>query len=361
MTVGIAAVYFALTGLGMLFKPQLQPIVDHALQQASSCTSRLPLDDLIARSRSLHPSGAVRQVETAPGGLGVTIVRYADLQGVYVDSCTGAVLGEQARWGGVFGTIEKLHRLRFLESSDLSELISGSVSVIMGTVLVLGGLTLWWPRSKAQLRHAFKLPRGLKGLALDLKLHRLLGAYAALVLLASSMASWTMTFDWARQVAYDVTMSAPPAGKPRAVASSAPPADSEALLSRVLQIVPAADSITLAYPRASGDPVEVIVIQRNAPHPNARTMVYLDPATASVLRYEPYASSPAGYKLYRWLTSLHMGYVGGPVGQLMLLGAMACVPVLAFTGIRSWLRRRRLGCERTQAPARQHEPMPAST
>ena len=353
MTVGIVATYFAMTGLGMLFKPQLQPIVEQVRQPTATCGSRLPLDDLIALSRGLHPSGAVRQVELTAGGRGVTTVRYADLQGVYVDPCTGALLGQQARWGGPFGTIEKLHRLRFLESSDVSELVAGSVSLVMATVLAVGGLVLWWPRSRAQLRQAFKLPRGLKGLAFDVKLHRTLGGYAALVLLASAVASWTMTFDWARGMAYTVTRSTPPAAKPRVADAGTARAGSEALMSAVLRVVPTADSITLAYPRKPGDPVEVIVIERDAPHPNARTMVYLDPATAGVVRYEPYASSPAGYKLYRWLCSLHMGYIGGPIGQLALLAAMACVPVLAFTGIRSWLRRRRVERERTrQAAAR---------
>src|SRR5215831_7810881 len=106
MTVGIVASYFALTGLGMLFKPQLQPIVEQALQPTATCGRRLPLDDLIALSRGLHPSGVVRQLELTDAGRGVTTVRYADLEGVRVDPCTGALLGEQARWGGVFGTVE---------------------------------------------------------------------------------------------------------------------------------------------------------------------------------------------------------------------------------------------------------------
>lgn len=353
MTIGILATYFALTGLSMLFKPQLQPFVDKALRPTAICNSRLPLDDLIARSRRLHPSGAVRQVELAAAGRGETVVRYADLEGVFVDPCTGAVLGQQARWGGLFGTIEKLHRLRFLESSDISELVSGSASLVMGTVLAIGGLALWWPRNRLQLRNALKLPRGLKGLPFDVKLHRTLGGYAALVLLASAVASWTMTFDWARAIAYTITRSSPPAAKPRAADAGGAAATSEALLSEVLRIVPTADSITLGYPRKPGEPVEVIVIERAAPHPNARTMVYLDPATARILRYEPYASSPAGYKLYRWLCSLHMGYIGGVLGQLVLLAAMACVPVLAFTGIRSWLRRRRVAHDRASQAAAQ--------
>ncbi|MEO0953152.1 MAG: PepSY-associated TM helix domain-containing protein, partial [Pseudomonadota bacterium] len=186
----------------------------------------------------------------------------------------------------------------------------------------------------------FRLPRGLEGQAFDVKLHRTLGAYAALVLLVSAMASWTMTFNWARQLVYDVTLSSPPEKKPRAIKMGRP-AGGEALLSRTLQVVPDAETITIVYPRKAGDPVEVSVIERDAPHPNARTMLYLDPVSAGTLRYEPYSASSPGYKVYRWLVSLHMGYVGGLLGQTLLFCAMATIPVLALTGMRSWIRRRR--------------------
>ena len=342
MSIGVVAAFFALTGLGLVFRPQLQPVVDHALQQSSRCDRLRSLDELIASSRSVHPSGALRQLELTSGGRGTTVIRYADLQGVYVDACTGVVLGQQERWGGLFGTIEKLHRWRFLEDADRAELFAGCISLAMGIVLVLGGLVLWWPRSRAQLRAALRPPRGLSGLALDVKLHRTLGAYAAVVLLVSAMASWTMSFDWARHAVYGMTQSPPPAKKPRAVDAGGP-ASAEALLSRTLQLAPGADTITIAYPRKAGDPVEVGVIEHDAPHPNARTVLYLDPASARVLRYEPYSQSPIGYKVYRWLVSLHMGYVGGLFGQAVLFCAMACIPVLVFTGIRSWLRRKYAG------------------
>jgi vanillate O-demethylase ferredoxin subunit len=269
------------------------------------------------------------------------VVRYSDLQGVYLDSCSGRVLGEQARWGGLFGTIEKLHRLRFLADGDLSELLSGTASVLFASFLVLGGLTLAWPRSWAQLRFSLKLPRGARGAALDVRLHRTAGLYVAVVLLASSVAAWTMTFDWARNVLYALTQSAPPAAKPRLAGSGSARADAETLMRSVLAAVPQADAITLAYPRKASDSVEVTVIEADAPHPNAKTMLYLDPRTAGVLRLEPYAASSSGYKLYRWLGAMHMGAIGGAFGQLLLLLGMAGVPVLAFTGIRSWLRRRR--------------------
>jgi vanillate O-demethylase ferredoxin subunit len=67
-----------------------------------------------------------------------------------------------------------------------------------------------------------------------------------------------------------------------------------------------------------------------------------------VVRYVPYAASSAGNKLYFWTLSLHTGHVGGLAGQLVLLAGALSVPLLAYTGISSYLRRR---ARRSVAPA----------
>ena len=349
--IGLAIVYLATTGLTLLFRPQIEPLIEARLHDVTSCAVREPLDSLIASAHTAHPAGAIRQLEIAQGGFGATIVRYNDNVGIYVDPCTGSVLGSQERWGGVFGTLEKLHRLRFLGNTDLSETIVGSVSLTMA-MMVIGGLIIWWPRTRHQWKNAPKLRLGLRGLALELHLHRTLGSYAAIILLATSFASLTFVFDWARNIIYTVTASAAPAKKPSSTARAGTMPPMESFLARILSTVPQADAITILYPRKPGDAVEALIIERNAPHPNARTMLYLDAFTAEPLRFEPYAASSAGHKTYRWLASLHMGYVGGVFGQLLLFLAILTLPVLAYTGIRSWLRRRALPVRSVVAPAK---------
>ena len=58
------------------------------------------------------------------------------------------------------------------------------------------------------------------------------------------------------------------------------------------------------------------------------------------MRFEPYATSSVGNRIYRWLGSLHTGNVGGLPVQLLLFAGILGVPVLAYTGIRSYLRRK---------------------
>jgi vanillate O-demethylase ferredoxin subunit len=328
----------AVTGLLMIFRPQLEPVVERGLRDVGSCHARQPLDELIAGARRVHPDGAVTRIEILEGGYGATTIRFADTTGVTVNPCTGSVLGQRHQWGGLFGTIEQWHRLRFVDNPDITELIGGSVSLLLALIMVVGGAVLWWPPSLRALKSSFKFRWHLIGGAFERSLHRSVGTYAGLVLLMSAATSLTFTFDWARNALFFAAGSRLPAPKPAVKATNAAMLPAEIFIERALSMLPNAREITLTYPRNVRDAVEIYAIERGAPHPNARSYVYLNPYTADVLRFEPYAASSAGNKIYRWLGSLHTAKVGGLPVQLLLFAGILGVPVLAYTGIRSALR-----------------------
>jgi ferredoxin-NADP reductase len=340
LTLGLVIVYLAVTGLAMVFRPQLQPILERDLREMVACGARLPLDEQVARAREIHPGAAVIRIEVFEGGNGATIVRFADKQGVHVNSCTGAVLGQQPQWGGFFGTVEQLHRFKFIENADVTELIGGSISLVLALVMVGGGLAMWWPPNLKALKSSATLRLHLSGRAFDLNLHRTIGLYACLVILMSAVTSLTFTFEWARRAVFAATRSPGPAAKPTLEAANAALLPAETFVRRALSIAPDAREIDLIYPRRPRDAVEIDIVERDAPHPGARGFLYVDPGTGDVLRYEPYAASSMGNKVYRWLGSLHTGNIGGLPVQLLLFAGILGIPILGYTGIRSYLRRK---------------------
>src|SRR6185369_1626674 len=108
-----------------------------------------------------------------------TLVRFTDNAAVFVDPCTAKVVHEQARWGGLFGRLEQLHRFRFLEDNDVANAITGTAATVLAFVLVLGGVFLWWPRGGASARSAATLRPHLKGRAWDLNLHKVFGVWGS--------------------------------------------------------------------------------------------------------------------------------------------------------------------------------------
>jgi ferredoxin-NADP reductase len=338
LTLGLAIVYLAVTGLTMVFRPQLQPVLERDLRPAAACDARLPLDELVARARVAHPGSALARIDTFQGG--TTIVRFADKRNVHVNSCSGAILGEQSQWGGFFGTMEQLHRFRFIDDADVTELIGGSLSLVLALVMVGGGLAMWWPPNLKALKSAATPRLHLSGRAFDVNLHRTVGLYACLVILMSALTSLTFTFDWARRAVFAAAQSPRPAPRPTLEAAGAAVLPAEAFMRRALAIAPDAREIDVIYPRRPRDPVEIDIVERDAPHPGARGFLYMDPGTGDVVRYEPYAASSTGNKIYRWLGSLHTGNVGGLPVQLLLFAGILGIPILGYTGIRSYLRRR---------------------
>ncbi|MGF6851472.1 PepSY domain-containing protein [Paraburkholderia sp. CI3] len=345
MTVGLVIVLMAVTGAAIVFRPNLEPVVNRDLLTVPACTERMPLDTLVTNAASTRPAAVldyIRIVAANPDAVltPAAMVRFTDQYSVYVNPCTGAVLGERSRYGGLLGTIEQIHRFRFMNHGSL---ITGTSAILFGFLLIIGGVVLWWPRTlrgglKADMKRMLK-----RSAAKPRNLHRTVGPYASVILLSSVLTGLPWAFDWYAHGIYTITASPAPVTPPK---SSVPAGGLKRLpletFWRTAQsLVPDPQDALLHIPEKSRSPVEMYLIGRDAPHANARTMLFLDAYTGKVLRFTPYAESSLGHKLYFWALSWHTGAVGGIFGQLLLLLGALSVPVLAYTGIADYLRRSR--------------------
>lgn len=331
-----ALLFMALTGVAMLPRPQLEAAGRAALHPAAACAAPLTADQVVVAASLARPGAGVRQIEFAPGDGIAPLVRFADLDGLYVDPCSGRVLGIERRWGGWLGAIEWLHRMRFVPSVAASETVTGTIALLFATALV-SGLVAWWPRSRAHLKASLTPRSRLRGPAWRMHLHRVLGCYAAAVLLASAAAGCLFTLDGMRAGWLALTASAP-AAKPRVAAAGAR-ASLQDLLQAAQSLAPHPWRLALVLPRDADDPVEAQVLATAATHPAERTIVYLDPRTAAPLRIDDYARRGVGYRIYRWLGSFHRGEVGGLAGQAILGAAMLVLFWLLWTGLANYWRR----------------------
>jgi len=342
LTVGLVLVFIAVTGLGMLFRPQLEPVVEKHLLEPADCSVRQSLDRLVSNARAAHSGQPIEEVEIARHPGRPVIVRFEDRHDIYVNSCDGSVIASRSHWGGFFGTVEQLHRFRFLDNWT-GDVIGGTAAAVMLLVFVAGGITIWWPASRRALKNAFKVKWSHRGRAFELNLHRATGIYVCLILLVIGLSALPLAFKPVRYWIYAATRSPIPAAKPKSkpVGADSKPADLRDVVRRAHNLVPGARSTFVVPPHRAGDPVEIFMIADDAPHPNARSYAYFDAFSGALLRFEPYDASSPGHRIHRWLSSLHMGYLGGPLGQLALALGVLGVPLLAYTGIASYLHGRK--------------------
>jgi vanillate O-demethylase ferredoxin subunit len=336
LTIGLLLMVTAATGSLMVFRHQLEPRFDRRMFVVEPGPARLAPDDLVARARAAHPAGEFENIRYSGVPTAPFMVYFTNKDFVHLNPYTGEVLGVRARYGSLFGWIEGMHKFLQLEPA-VGEPITGYTALVFGFI-ILSGLVLWWPASRRALKAGLTLNRKLKGRPWDLNLHKVLGAYAALVLLFSVSTGVPISLDWAKDALYPLTGSK----------KSAPPVAPATAHGAFAGFTAAAHSVATVYPEAAEvyiplpkkGLVTAYVIEPGASHPNARSYVWLEPSTAKVIQARSYAQAAAGFRLYYWMMSLHTGAVGGPAWQIILLLGALSLLVLGYTGTASYLRRK---------------------
>src|SRR5438067_7919735 len=118
LTVGLLIVLIALTGAINLFRPTLEPVLDRDVLSVPACTYRASVESLTANARAAHSGGELDYVRLIrPDENAARIpsarIRFNDQVFVFLNPCTGEVLAERHRYGGLLARIEQLHILRY--------------------------------------------------------------------------------------------------------------------------------------------------------------------------------------------------------------------------------------------------------
>ena len=347
LTAGLVLVFTALTGILIAYRPKLEPIVNRELLTVPACGARVPLDVLLRNARAAHPAGDLDYIRVTAGEVGAArmpavqvriAVRGAEgvrptQDDLYFNPCDGRYLGQRERYDGVLATIEKLHRWRFVQGGNV---VTGTCALLL-VATAIGGLYMWWPPGRRTLRSAATFDPRLKGR----DRHRVVGLYVAAIVTSSALTGLPQAFDWYRDGIYKLTGSPLPPKHPKSrVVPGVPRLAMEAYWRRARELDPDPAEALLHIPSNPADPVEIFMVARDAPHVNARTMLFLDAYTSEVLYRKPYAESSLGHKLYFWTLSWHMGQVGGVFGPLIVMTGALGLLYLAWTGIGGYWRRR---------------------
>ena len=360
LTLGLVVLWMALTGLGLLFKAQLEPAVNGSLETVAACRAPRPVDELVARARSAHPAGTLRLVGIEGSATRSIWVRFANGDTVYVDPCSGRVVGELNKYRGWFGALEYLHRLEFLSGADHA--VAGTVALAFALIIVIGGVAIWWPVSLKGLRWSVTFAMRPAGRARLMRIHRATGFWVCLIALFSALTGPIDSFPWYQRAI--AVLTGPAQSSPAKMPAAAVAVEGaqgpqgpqgrrltlEALWQRAQQVAPDPKEALLLIPKSPTSAVELDIIERSAPTHQAVSFLYLDPYSGRVLGFEPYAASSLANKMMAWGIALHAGQAGVPAQMALLVGSLGII-VLGYTGLSSYARRR-IASSRNRAGAR---------
>lgn len=342
LTVGLVMVFLAVTGAGFVLRPQLDRLVNRDLLVIPQCAAdqRLALDDLAASARKVHPASKVDQFLISADAETSLAIQFLDKDLVYFDPCTGAYLGTQNEYGGFFGTMDYLHRFRFLENSGKQ--IAGWCTAIYILLLLAVGVLLWWPRSWRLIGSAAKFNPRLPGSARTLNLHKIVGLYSSIILLAVTLMSLPIAFKTVNDQLYRATGSKPFAPGPRStVTNGAKILPAESFRRSALALMPDQRWALLRLPRKPDDAVYLEILEGSAPHELAKSYLYFDAYTGETKLERHYgADTPRGRKLYLWMIELHSAAWGGMAYQGVLFLVALGMAVQGYSGFSPYLRRK---------------------
>lgn len=342
LTIGMGVVFLALTGAGLVLKPQLEDLVYHDLHVVKKCDAPLALDKLANSAKAAHPAAKLHSIELTTEDTASVAVMFTDKDYVYVNPCTAEVLGVQNEYGGFFGVVNWLHRFRFFPDLALGRVVAGWINTVFLVLLLGGGLALWWPRNRQALKMALKFNTRGSGVARTLSLHKIIGVYTAIVLLVLTITGLPIGFVPVKNLIYSMTgyvQPAKPLSKPAPEGSKIVPIDDFWQKTKVL--VPSLEWVSLRYPAKPGDAYFAEILDHGRVHELAKGYHYMDAYTGETIKLESYlADQHIGRKIYLYCISIHAGLIWGLPYQLLLLLCTLGVGVQAYSGYSSWLRRR---------------------
>jgi vanillate O-demethylase ferredoxin subunit len=340
LTMGLVIAFLAVTAALFVLRPSLDDIVYGNLHTVPACSARLPLDQLAGIAKAAHPGAKLYALEVNAAADSSVAVMFSDKDYVYMNPCTGAVLGTQNEYGGFFGVADWLHRFRFAKENG--RLFAGWNNVGFLILLIGGGVYLWWPRKGQRFAGGFKFNIRLPGSARTINLHKVVGIYTSVVLLVISLTGVPISFVPVQDLFYTVTNTTKLPKPPKsAVIEGVGRLSMQQFWEISKQAFPNQEWAAFRYPAKKDDAVRFEVREEGTVHDDAKSYLYLDAYSGKVLRLQHYDTDvPLGRKIYLYCIALHSGLVGGLPYQVVLLLACLGIAVLAYSGASPYLRRK---------------------
>jgi uncharacterized iron-regulated membrane protein len=269
------------------------------------------MGDAVSAALAVDP--ALSRITFADSRLGLHQAIYAD-GGAYLTQA-----GEVAeRWDILWARPElwlfDLHHYLLMGKSG--EYVTGALGLLL-LGFAITGLVLWW---RTRRKFALRLWPERMTRAAIVRHHRNLGAVASPLLILSALTGVLMVFPslsasllspWS-----DPARAAP--AEPAGFAAVGPRTDWRAVMTEAQAAFPGALPRRLMLPAEPGAPLTLRLRQAFEWTPNGRTYVYLDPATARVVRVDDPAARDTASAITEKFYPVHAGKVGGLLWRLAL-------------------------------------------
>lgn len=343
LALGGLLIVISVSGSALVFEDTMDTWLRPDLRHVEPEGKRVSMDRVLNAVRHARPDATpwIANLPTEPTD--PVVVRLGpEAPSIFIDPYRARVLGVRGPDEGLMNTLTTLHV--HLWAGTTGGIIVGVTGLLL-VLLTATGLVLWWPRRLRALWNALRVAWRHGPLRINYDLHRAGGFYTtAFVLLTALTGSAFIFYPTTKQIMSTVTASAPWPPAPPTVQEQRVARDTAAIayedaMQAAQASLPSATPTYLYLPESETAPVGVRMRTPPEWHPNGRSFVYVRPADAAVLRVDDAREAPWGMQVLQTFYPLHIGAVGGLVGQWLYVLLGLAPAVLSVTGTIIWYQR----------------------
>ena len=351
---GLVVFVIGLSGATYAFVDELRPIIyrDRLFIKPEQ-TAVLPLDTLLSVAKKALNNRPIARAEISsqpdhtymfrsqkldPNGLTYWDY-YQYYYRVYINPYNGKVVKIENTKYEFFQLVLGLH-MRMMFGEKIGHYVVGG-SVLMFVVLLISGLTLWWPKkwTKAGRDKSFKVKWGASFKRVNYDLHNVFGFYACLILLITSITGLIWIFDWVENSARFVANGATVVAKTKLPTSDSTFSSHKSGIDQALLTArkrnPEARSYLLIFPTKSNGTINISSYMKTWNRYN-RSQENYDQFSGKLLRSASFSELNSGDQLYQLNFDLHTGAVLGLPGKILTFFAGLIAAGLPVTGFIIW-------------------------
>ncbi|MDE2666727.1 MAG: PepSY-associated TM helix domain-containing protein [Acidobacteriota bacterium] len=352
LTIGLWAIIIGVSGSVLVFKDEIESLVESKVFTVEPQPGRASLDAVVAKIGDRFPEHTVlgfgglnekKRSHLVRIGRRDTDRRIVSRFYVHYNQYTGEILGSYPHRSGFFGFFEKLHFYLFMGRTGMK------VNAFFGLALLTmcaTGIVIWWPGAK-RWREGIRVKWGAGRKRVNYDLHRATGFSVAVLLAVMAFTGFYFGFPFVVMEALTRVAGADAAevrkffrGPKSQVVEGAPRISLDLLIRKSAKLfLPGTELSRISVPARANGAFTLAGVRSGNPALRGRTGAYIDQYSGQVLASFDSREQSPGMRLALMLSPIHFGLWGGmwSKGLWFLLGLAP--GTLITTGFLMWWNR----------------------
>ncbi len=265
--------------------------------------------------------------------------KYNVLYQVYINPYNGSVIksceGDSVFWETVIG----------LHTQLLLGTVGGYIvdfSTLAFLFMIISGMVLWWPKSKAAAKKRFTVKLSASPKRLNYDLHNILGFYMCWIVIFCVLTGLVWAFQWAKSAMYFLADGKQPVEISVKVNEKTEKTDNlpaiDHIPAQLARLYPQYFMEDISLSQSSKEPFSLRIWKKEG-QSGFEDNLSFHPITGKLIQQVNFRDKSTGAKLEDITSDLHYGWIFGLPSKLLMFFACLIAASLPVTGVLIWIGR----------------------